>query len=186
MPSGASKLRDVRKLSDGRAILDLDIPVAELPGLPVELISGGGPVHVQVRFGREQGHMVAKVALTGQVDLVCQRCVRPMPWSVDVSSTVLLTESESEAEGAPVEWETYLALEGRVSVAGLAAEELLLALPIVPLHAGGTGCAASASREDGSSEDAAAEPPASPEHVTARPFADLRALLERGAKPKDS
>jgi hypothetical protein len=60
MPGGASKLRDVRKLSDAGAILDLDIPVAELRGLSVEPLAGGGPVHAHVKFGREQGYMVAR------------------------------------------------------------------------------------------------------------------------------
>jgi uncharacterized metal-binding protein YceD (DUF177 family) len=130
--------------------------------------------------------MVAKVALTGQVELVCQRCMGPMPWSIDASSTVLLIESETEANGAPVEWETYLAPDGRASVAALAAEELLLALPIVPLHEGGTDCVSSVVDEDASSSATreSVESGAMPETVSARPFADLRALLEQGAKPK--
>ena len=178
MSGGASKLRDVRKLCDARAILELDVPVAELPGLPVELLAGGGPLHVQVQFGREQSHMMAQVALHGELQLVCQRCMGPMSWRVDSSSPVLLIEAESQAEGAPVEWETYLAVEGRLSLGALAAEELLLALPIVPLHANAADCGVVAR--------IVAEPARSePVHEMARPFADLRALLEGGAKPKN-
>ena len=189
MPGGASKLRDVRKLSDAAAILDLDIPVAELRGLSVEPLVGGGPVHAHLQFGREQGYMVAKVALAGQVELVCQRCLGPLLWSIDAKSTVLLIESETEANGAPVEWETYLAPDGRASIAGLAAEELLLALPIVPLHNSGSECAAAdrVGDEDVGSHatQEVAEPNAAAEPVTTRPFADLRALLERGTKRKN-
>jgi uncharacterized protein len=177
MPGGASKLRDVRKLSDARAILELDIPIGELPGLPVELIMGGGPLHVQVQFGREQGFMVAQLAMRGEMQLVCQRCIGPMSWQVDLKSPVLLIESESEAEGAPAEWETYLAADGRVSIAALATEELLLALPIVPLHADGQDCAGGRPAAKPTAPEAA--------QVTARPFADLRALLEQGAKRKN-
>jgi uncharacterized protein len=176
MPGGALKLRDVRKLSDAHAILDLDIPLAELPGLPVELIAAGDPLHAHVEFGREQGFMVARVALRGALELVCQRCLGPMRWQVDTSSPVLLIESETEADGAPAEWETYLAVEGRLSVAALAAEELRLALPIVPLHADGLQCR--------QAETPAPEPLAAPQ-VTARPFADLRALLEQRVKRND-
>jgi uncharacterized protein len=176
MPGGALKLRDVRKLSDAHAILDLDIPLAELPGLPVELISGGGPVHAHVEFGREQGLMVAQVAVRGVLELVCQRCLGPMRWQVDAKAPVLLIESETEADSAPAEWETYLAAEGRVSIGALAAEELRLALPIVPLHAEGAQCR---QVETPALEPVTAEP------VTERPFADLRALLEQGAKRKD-
>jgi DUF177 domain-containing protein len=178
MSGAASKLRDVRKLSDARASLDLDIPVDQLPGLPRELIAGGAPLHVHVQFGREQGHMVAQVTLRGELELVCQRCMSPMSWRVDTSSPVLLIESESEADGAPAQWETYLAAEGRLSIEALAAEELMLALPIVPLHEIGPAC------EAGGGNGAQLPAPQAHEQVTARPFEDLRALLERGAKPK--
>jgi uncharacterized protein len=177
MPGGALKLRDVRKLADTRAILDLDIPLGELPGLPVELVLGGGPLHLHAQFAREQGLMLAQVSLRGGLRLICQRCMGAMPWQVDSKSTVLLIESEAQADGAPAQWETYLAADGRLSTAALAAEELLLALPIVPSHADGTEC---------DQARAAAAPRAAPaEPVTARPFADLRALLQQGAKRKE-
>ena len=67
-----------------------------------------------------------------------------MPMPIETNSPVLLIESEAEAEAAPVEWETYLAAEGRLSLEALAAEELLLALPVVPLHADSSVCEASA------------------------------------------
>jgi uncharacterized protein len=185
MPGGASKLRDVRKLADARATLDLDIPVAELPGLPGELISGRGQVHAHLQFGREQGFMVAQVALRAQLELICQRCMGPMAMPIETSSPVLLIESEAEAEAAPVEWETYLAAEGRLSFEALAAEELLLALPVVPLHADSSACEAAVGR---SVQARDAEPASAPQSVTeqatVRPFADLRALLEGGAKTK--
>jgi uncharacterized protein len=185
MPGGASKLRDVRKLADARATLDLDIPVAELPGLPVELISRGGQVHAQLHFGREQGFMVAQVALRGQLELICQRCMGPMPVPIETSSPVLLIESEADAEAAPVEWETYLAAEGRLSFEALAAEELLLALPVVPLHADSSACEASAGRSAQARAGEPAPPPqGASDQATARPFADLRALLDGAAKTK--
>jgi uncharacterized protein len=185
MPGGASKLRDVRKLADARATIDLDIPVAELPGLPVELICGSAQVHAHLQFGREQGFMVAQVGLRAQLKLVCQRCMGPMPMPIETSSPVLLIESEAEAEAAPVEWETYLAADGRLSLAALAAEELLLALPVVPLHADSGACEASAGRPLAARD---AEPAAPTQGASAqamvRPFADLRALLDGGAKTK--
>ena len=190
MPGGASKLRDVRKLADARATIGLDIPVAELPGLPGELISGSGVLHAHVQFGREQGFMVAQVVLRGQLELICQRCMGPMPLPIETSSPVLLVESEADAEAAPVEWETYLAAEGRLSLAALAAEELLLALPVVPLHADGSGCkvVGRQSADQPAPPQRAAEPApplaGAAEQATTRPFADLRALLDGGAKTK--
>jgi uncharacterized protein len=127
---------------------------------------------------------VAQVALRAQLELICQRCMGPMPMPIETSSPVLLIESEADAEAAPVEWETYLAAEGRLSLAALAAEELLLALPVVPLHADSSACEAAAGRAVEARNAAAASPPQSAGEATVRPFADLRALLDGGAKTK--
>jgi uncharacterized protein len=129
--------------------------------------------------------MVAQVALRAQLELVCQRCMGPMPVPIETSSPVLLIESEADAEAAPVEWETYLAAEGRLSLAALAAEELLLALPVVPLHADSSACEAAAGRVlEARTAAPVSQPQSAGEQATVRPFADLRALLDGGAKTK--
>ena len=181
MSGGALKLRDVRKLADSRAAFEFEIPVAQLPAMPPELGAGDGQVQAQVRFGREQGFAVADVELRAQLQVICQRCMAPMQLTVAARSPVLVVETEREAEEAPAGWETFLAPEGRLSLAALVAEEVLLAIPIVPLHDAGAACAAA-------TPDAAVATPAGPaaaaveEGATVRPFADLRALLERGDK----
>jgi uncharacterized protein len=161
----------------------LDIPVAELPGLPAELVCSSGELHARVQFGREQGFMVAQVALRGQVELICQRCMGSMPLPIESSSPVLLVESEADAEAAPVEWETYLAAEGRLSLAALAAEELLLSLPVVPLHADG-GCDVGAVQPAALHPAAVPDPAQTAAQPTTRPFADLRALLDGDGRAK--
>jgi uncharacterized protein len=179
MPGGALKLRDVKKLAETRAAFEFEMPVAELPGLPPELLAGDGRVQVKLRFSREQGFAMADVQLQARLQVICQRCMAPMPLAVETNSPVLVVETEREAEEAPAGWETFLAPEGRLSLEALAAEELLLAVPIVPLHGADSTCAPA---------EAAANPAAAPhagraeEIATARPFADLRALLERGGK----
>jgi uncharacterized protein len=175
MPGGASKQRDVNKLSDAQAILELDVAVGELADLPADLVCGGGPLHVQVEFGRERGRMVAQVELTGELQLICQRCMQPMRWPVAISSSVVLVEAVSQADDTAAEQETVLAADGRLSIAALVGEELLLCLPIVPLHADENACAQHVEQND--------EAPTVTEEV-ARPFADLRALLRQGTKPR--
>jgi uncharacterized protein len=177
MPDGASKLRDVNQLADTGAAFEYELAVAQLPGFPLHRSAGAGTVRAQLRFGREQGWPVAQVALEAEVDMICQRCMHPMRVRVGAVSPVLLVDSEQAGENAPEGSETFLAAEGRISNAALIAEELMLALPIVPLHEAGAPCVASASPP-------ALEAAAAPEPVT-RPFADLRALLERGGKNRN-
>lgn len=181
MSGGAAKLRDVRKLADSRAVFELDFPLLQLPGVPAEFTSGAGSVRARLSFGREQGFAMAQVELATQLAVTCQRCLAPLQLQVKTSSPVLIVESERQAEEAPAGWETFLAPEGRVDFAALVAEELLLALPIVPLHEQAAECA---SLQTGQSAPAAeVSEPLAPagEPAMTRPFADLRSLLERDA-----
>jgi len=181
MAGGALKLRDLRKLAETRAAFEFELPVTELPGLPRELSAGDGRVQVQLRFGREQGFAVADVEVRASLQLVCQRCLGPLPLAVRARSPVLVVESERAADEAPAGWETFLAPEGRLSLAALAAEELLLAVPIVPLHGADASCVPAAAI----GQTPAEQPGRAKDPATVRPFADLRALLERGGKATD-
>jgi uncharacterized protein len=164
MSGGWSRPRDFRQLAGSREQFEFDIPVAELPGISAELDTAT-PVHARLEFGREQGVDMVRVALHGKLELVCQRCMQPMEFELDTDSHVALLASETELASTPGEWETFLAEEGMLRIPALVAEEVLLALPIVPLHDTGK-CRA---------KDAAAR-------AMERPFADLRMLIERGGK----
>ncbi len=184
MSGGALKLRDVRKLADTRAAFEFEIAVAKLPDMSPDLGSGDGQVQAQVRFGREQGFAVADVELRARLQVICQRCMAPMPLMLEAHSPVLVVESEREADEAPAGWETFLAPEGRLSLAALVAEELRLAVPIVPLHADPVACGAAGS-DLAEPPGARATAPAREAEAGAmtRPFAELKALLgQRGGK----
>jgi uncharacterized metal-binding protein YceD (DUF177 family) len=87
---------------------------------------------------------------------------------VDSRTRVVLVESEEQSREVPEEFETALAPGGRTAVAALVAEELLLSLPIVPLHETPCAPAVLTGLE------------VVPEAETQRPFKDLRELLKGG------
>jgi uncharacterized protein len=174
MPVGWSKPREIASLADSRAVFEFEIPVSELPGISIELLLPDAPVRVALRFDREQGRPVADVSLRASLQLRCQRCMGPMGFGLTADSRVAVVESEAAADALPGELETFLAPEGQCDLLALAAEELLLALPVVPRHADGERCEIAPG--GAVIETAEAEPVASD---TQRPFADLRALLER-------
>ncbi len=175
MLGGWSKPREVAKLADTRAEFEFAIPVSELPGIPAELSLSDEPVRVVLRFAREQGAAVAHVEVRASLRPLCQRCLAPMNLEVSSSSRVAVIETAAAAETVPGEMETFLAPDGRCDLSALAAEELLLALPVVPRHAESERCAAAVAAT--APVDASATPAAAPD--TQRPFADLRTLLER-------
>jgi DUF177 domain-containing protein len=179
MPAGWTIPRDVAKLATARAEFNLEVPFAELPGMPAEWAGASGTVHATLRFAREQGLAVVDVAIQGSVPMICQRCLEPMMQLLESSSRVAVVSTSAQADGVPAEWETVLASDGQLTLAALIAEEVLLSLPVVPRHTVTRDCGTLA-RE--LLEPLAATAPAAQEAETQRPFADLRALL--GKEPR--
>jgi len=87
---------------------------------------------------------------------------------------VALIAAESEADRVPQEFETVLAPDNRIRVRDLVEEELLLTLPLVPLHESADECQAV---QDEVPTPAAEEAAPAPE--TQRPFERLGELLKR-------
>jgi uncharacterized protein len=160
---------DVDRLSRGETEIAFDVPLAELPRLRSRIPGIGGSVRGAVRFGRRSRFAVAELSLAGKATLQCQRCMQPMELAVDSTTDVALIFAEADAAEVPEDLEPVLAREGRVSAGELVEEELLLALPIVPLHEELSECAVPASAPLVADE--------APEHVTQRPFEGLAELL---------
>jgi uncharacterized protein len=159
----------VERLADGVADIEFAVPLAELTGLRSLRAGVAGSARGHARFSREQGVAVAELTLHGSATLECQRCMRPMELPLDMVTRVALIASEAEAARVPGDLEPVLAAGGRISIGELVTEELLLTLPIVPLHGDGALCAS-----------AAAAPTAQQDGgETHRPFGRLAELLKR-------
>ena len=166
MPPPWSKPLAIDRLCRDGAEIDFDLPLAALPRLASRVEQTGGSVRGAVRFGRHSGIAVADLSLQGEAMLRCQRCMQPMRWPVRSAVRVALVASAAEADALPGEIEPVLAPEGRLRIAELVEEELLLTLPIVPLHES-ADCAAPG---EPPGPQAAHEP-------AVRPFARLGELL---------
>lgn len=106
------------------------------------------------------------------VHLTCQRCLQPMPLALEVDRTIRFVPGEDEAAQLDEELEEdVLALPRTLDLQALAEDELILALPIVPMH---EACpqplsfVAEAATDSGDPADGAEERP--------NPFAALAAL----------
>ena len=170
MSAGWAKRRDIDPLADGQARFEFAIPLTEFVRLQPQLAAGQDQTasgHVQ--FSRDQGFAVADLEVHATVPLVCQRCLAPVLSAVNERSRVVLVGTEAEADSVPPGIETVLASDRRISLRDLVEEELLLAVPAVPLHEGPGDCAARPQREDTAAE---------PTNVH-RPFERLGELLKR-------
>ena len=159
---------EVGRLADGGADVDFAVPLAELAGLRAPQAGVTGTVTGRAHFGRQGGVVVAELAMKGEATLECQRCMQPMTWALDTRVRIGLVGSDTQAARVPADLEPMLAPGGHISIGELITEELLLSLPIVPLHPGQECTPAVV--------PAAETEPGPPTH---KPFARLAELLKR-------
>lgn len=173
---------DVGLLSASESTVSGDYPLAGFERLKDSLAKSEGTAQVEFRFhdaddgtGSSLGRFPA---LDGSVEarpwLVCQRCLNPFEWRLESAFQVAFVASEEQSGRVPAEYDAVLAPNGRASLHELVEDELLLALPLVPMHERIEECRAPpgpSSPEDAPDEDAT--------EGTTRPFAQLRDLLDR-------
>jgi uncharacterized protein len=175
MSLGWSRRAPVDTLVGTETAMDFTIPLAELPRVSHELTSKDGEAKGHVRFSRQQGRAVADLEVGAQPEVVCQRCMQPMRWPVNVKSRVALVSDYDAADRVPEEMEVFLVEGDSVSVRDLVDEEVMLALPNVPRHAEDSECARQKVQLPGQPD----EPEDAADLQVQKPFAQLGELLKR-------
>lgn len=167
---------DVRAFADAGARLEGTVALAELDRLSEECHPQGGPVApvqwvVQGELRLDaSGRPAVWLRLEAHLDLpvTCQRCLGPVPVPLTVDRWFRFVDDEATAEAQDeISEEDVLALEPRPDLLALMEDELLMELPLVPMH---TACPEPLS---GAREDAASGPD---EPVRPNPFAALAKL----------
>jgi len=171
MAPGLPDRVDCAHLAEKAVLLERIYPLSEMPRLQDLLADAQGSVRASFAFrklGAERAGATVAVEATPQ--LICQRCLQGFAFAAAGSSEVEFTEGVGQG-AADSQRDVYAMDEGRVSLRELAEEELLLALPIVAMHAP-QSCAQTATYEAGEAiQDMPGE--------RARPFAALQDLLKK-------
>lgn len=169
---------DVGLLSASESTVSGDYPLAGFERLKDSLAKSEGTARVEFRFHDADDGESRFPALDGSVEarpwLVCQRCLNPFEWRLESAFRVAFVAAEEQSAQVPGEYDAVLAPHGRASLHELVEDELLLALPLVPMHERIEECRASPGPS--SPEDA---PDEAAHEGTTRPFAQLRDLLDR-------
>lgn len=111
------------------------IPVGSLQRLHSSLGSDEGEVYVQLDFGvDEQGIKYLKGHVEARLTLQCQRCMNPLVCEIMDDFLSGLVESEAEAKRLPSQYDPLLVEEGTLALHEVVEDELIISLPIVPLH----------------------------------------------------
>ena len=107
--------------------------LADLDRLKDVLTDARGLVSARFAFSNTlRGRPGASIEVRAEPLLRCQRCMQGFALAVSARSEVEFAEDDS-ADPSDAQREVYRAAGGKVSLRDLAEEELLLALPIVPV-----------------------------------------------------
>ncbi|AMN47274.1 hypothetical protein ACG33_09235 [Steroidobacter denitrificans] len=144
---------------------------AELPRLSEAGLPIGSQVEAWFQFALFDGRPVIDGAVCGRLELICQRCMRPVTLEVDEPLKVMVLQEEFDQE--PGGYEPVISDPARLDLRWLVEEQMLLALPLVPMHehedcvsAGGMPLVAVLPQDEAPGE-------------TQMPFHNLRDLLRR-------
>jgi uncharacterized protein len=120
-----------------RGRLKLDRLVRALPLFE----STEGELEVALELGRdEDGTHYLEGSVQGSLLLLCQRCLEPMEYPLAATFRLGLVHSPEHMPGLSERYEPLLLSGEPASIAEIITDEVLLALPIVPLHSGEGTC----------------------------------------------
>ncbi|OIR03476.1 hypothetical protein GALL_143340 [mine drainage metagenome] len=121
---------------EGRHLVG-QLAVNALPRLADLLANDAGVLACDVSGGRnEAGKLYLRLKVTGELHLICSRCLEAMPLPLAIDSQVLLVPPGAPWPDEALEDDSADAVEalGEQLVAELVEDELLLALPVAPRH----------------------------------------------------
>ena len=123
-----------------RRRFDGSLPLSAMSRLRSSLVDTEGEVRYSLQFDRDDILQVPYVELTLETSLPleCQRSLQRFLLPVSVTQRLGLIRSEAEEDALPPDYEALLVPEdGIVRPQDLVEDELVLAVPVVPMAPGG-------------------------------------------------
>jgi uncharacterized protein len=160
---------DLRGVGPEGMTLQGVVPLASLARLAEAVHRAEGEARYELRLEDDpRGFVAVRGRIDATVELVCQRCLEPMSWTIEAWVALAVARSEGLLQRVPDDLEPELAPEGSLDLAGMVEDELLLALPLVARHTAPCSVDAPSASTD------TTEGPAAP-----NPFAALAKLKSR-------
>jgi uncharacterized protein len=128
---------DASRMVQARRSFQGKLPLASFRRLRESLAAAEGDADFDLEFGRDEfGVAFLAVRVDADLPLMCQRTLEVYPQRVHVDQRLGLIGDESEEAALPPGYEPLLILDGTVNPADVIEDELILALPVVPLKPG--------------------------------------------------
>lgn len=144
------------------------LPLAKLPRLAADLASSDGVAQFDLEFGSDElGVPYLHVRAQAGLPLACQRSLETFVFPVAIDTRLGLITKEADEAGLPPNYEPLLTSDGVLKLADVVEDELILALPLVPVKPG----TEAVERSWGETEPTATE-------TAPNPFAALKKLKD--------
>ncbi len=159
------------ELAGRAARLERRLALTQMPRVAEAGALEGTHVTAQLEFGFFEGRVTVAVQVHGELMLTCQRCLKPCKCGVEESTALAVVERDTDE--VPGGYEPLLEEPERLSLTGVIEEQVLLGMPLVPMHMDAANCGATKVAFENASDDAVAD-------EKQRPFSNLRQLLDKG------
>ncbi|VAW77088.1 hypothetical protein MNBD_GAMMA14-1227 [hydrothermal vent metagenome] len=119
------------------------VPVDQLGRLAPLLASKEGELGVELQFDLDERRIrTLKGRIRGEVSLVCQRCLGKLRFPLDLGFSLGIVNADDEVDQLPEGYEPMLVTGDPLKTFDVIEDEVLLAVPSVPIHEGADHCQA--------------------------------------------
>ena len=109
--------------------------IADLNRIADLLADKDGTLSVNLKFYRNESALPAlKGQITGNLSLICQRCLDKMSLPIESTIDLVFVSSDEKAQSLQEGYETYLVEESRILLNDLLEDEVLLSIPQLVMH----------------------------------------------------
>ena len=165
------------RLAENKRVLKGELSIANMKRLAPLLANNAGNADVELVFAvDETGQAYVKGKVHTQVSMQCQRCMKTMELPVNAKVCLAFVATEEQAQDLPSHYEPLI-VEEETSLSGLVEDEIILALPAVPLHEP-EQCSVKG-QFGGTVQDTTTEPGADGNTERQNPFAVLEKLRKK-------
>lgn len=172
-PIGVSELRELAAAGavitphlDARRLRRL---AGLLSAMPEGVDGDFSGIEVGIGFERDgEGVAGLRIDVSGSLPLRCQRCLQAVEWPLRLSTRLTVVMDDAEAEALADPFDSAILEDGELRLETVVEDEILVALPLAPVHESGENCnSAGAPIKESENET----------EQTYRPFASLAGMV---------
>lgn len=113
--------------------------LSEFPRLFAEFAEGKLHCRITGRIDKHDG-CILRLEITGEVETTCQRCLGSLMQEINIANDISLARDEAELERRDADHDAdmdTILMSTKLSLIELIEDEVLLGLPLAPMHAPG-------------------------------------------------